>query len=58
MIVIKYTKCYQHSKIKKPKINNTLIEKYKSMLEFADFEQNCYSIIQLVFIELDITVLV
>ena len=28
----------------KLKTNNILIEKYKKMLEFLDFEQNCYSI--------------
>ena len=31
-------------KNKKLKINNILIEKYKNMLEFPDFEQNKYSI--------------
>ena len=38
MILRKYKKFYQH--LKKLKINNTLIEKYKDMLENLDFEHN------------------
>ena len=41
MILMKSTKFYQ--KLKNLKINNTLIEKYKDMLENPEFEQNYYS---------------
>ena len=44
---IDYNKVYEvlsKLKIKKLKINNTLIEKHKDMLENPDFEQNQYSI--------------
>ena len=42
-----YDKIYKVSstlKIKKLKINNTLIEKYKDMLENPDFQQTIYSL--------------
>ena len=42
MIMMKYTKFYQHSKRKK--INNILIEIYKDMLNNPKFEQNRYSL--------------
>ena len=41
-VLINFMKFFQH--IKKVKINNILIEKYKDMLEYIDFEHNCCSI--------------
>ena len=41
MILVKYTKSYQH--LKKLKINKILIEKYKDLLKNPDFEQDYWS---------------
>ena len=41
MIISKYIKLYQH--LKKLKINNILIEKYKDILENPNFEQDHWS---------------
>ena len=43
MILMKYIKNLSTLKNKKLKINNILIEKYKSMLDNSDFEQNYWS---------------
>ena len=43
MIIIKYMKFYPQKKFRNKTIINMLIEKYKDMLEYPDFEQNHYS---------------
>ena len=40
MILSKYLKFVSKLKNKKVKINNILIEKYKNMIQYPDFEQD------------------